>query len=313
MRWKTCCGAIYLSGEIFQKRETVNKVDLLIIGAQKAGTTSLFRYMNQHPEIVFSRVKEVTYFVDDDMYAKGPEYFHSFFPRGDPDSKIVSGYVHMLACPKSRDRVRDYNPNMKFIVLLRHPVYRAWSAYMYARQMGWEKDEVRFSEAFLAQEQRLNSENSRTRLDTVYGYNGLYCKHLDSWTQKFPANQFLILRSDDLRSETEACLASVWAFLGVSGAAKIDTSIEYNRTGKARARWLNTLLYDQTSSLPRLVGRLLPNRLRIWIRSRVFPWLHRTNTVDTAPTPIPDDVDELLTNYYRHDLLELEQKYGFKL
>ncbi len=110
--------------------------------------------MNQHPEIAFSRVKEVTYFVDDHLYAKGPAYYHSFFPAADHDSKIVSGYVHMLACQKAPERVRKYNPDMTFIVLLRNPVHRAWSAYQDARQMGWEKDGVSFSDALSAEDQR---------------------------------------------------------------------------------------------------------------------------------------------------------------
>lgn len=290
----------------------MNKVDTLIIGAQKAGTTSLYRYMSQHPEIVFSRVKEVTYFVDEDLYAKGPTYFDSFLPRADPDTKIVSGYVHMLACPSAPERVRGYNPDMKFIVLLRDPIHRAWSAYQYARQMGWESADVDFSAAFGAESQRLTSRNSRIRYDTVYGYNGLYCKHLNHWMEIFPADQFLILRSEDLRTNTSACLESVWKFLGVSGSVTVDTSTEYNRTGKTRVRWLNRVMYDKSSRLLRLLGRLLPARLRIWIRSRLFPWLQRINTANAVATRIPDDVAGMLAEYYQDDLLQLEQQFSIR-
>jgi hypothetical protein len=69
-------------------------------------------------------------------------------------------------------------------------------------------------------------------------------------------------------------------------------------------------MYDKTSVLPRTIGRILPARLRIWIRSRVFPSLHRLNTAEVNSTGIPDEVVELLTEYYRNDLRELEQKYG---
>ncbi len=219
----------------------------------------------------------------------------------------------MLACQKAPERVRQYNPDMKFIVLLRNPVHRAWSAYQYARQMGWEKDDVSFADALSAEDQRRKSDNSRIRLDTVYGYNGLYGKHLNHWMKVFPADQFLILLSDDLRYRTSSCLERIWEFLGVSSAVKIDTSTEYNRAGRARARWLNSVMYDRSSSLPRIIGRLVPAQLRVWVRSRVFPWLNRINTAESVSARMPDDVAELMTEYYRDDLRGLEQKFHIKL
>lgn len=300
---------------MWQKLAVVNKVDLLIIGAQKAGTTSLYRYIDQHPEISVSQVKEVAYFVDEDLYGKGVTYFHSFFADTQPGAKIASGYVHMLACPHAPERVRQYNPEMKFIVLLRHPVQRAWSAYQYAIQMGWESGDLSFLQALDMEGERLDRKNPRTRYDTVYGYNGLYCAHLKHWMQFFPAEQFLLLRSEDLRFNTDNCLESVWSFLGVSGGAKIDTSIEYNRAGRTRVRWINSIIHDKSSSLIRLMGRLVPGGLRVWIRSRIFSWVRRLNTVDADPASIriPDEVARRMAEYYRDDLRELETRFGIRL
>ena len=66
------------------------KVNLLIIGAQKAGTTSLYQYIKQHPDVYFSEIKEITYFVVDKYYQKGIEYFHSFFSKYNNEKIIAS-------------------------------------------------------------------------------------------------------------------------------------------------------------------------------------------------------------------------------
>ena len=107
----------------------MKKVNLLVIGTQKAGTTSLYEYIRQHPDIYFSDVKEVTYFVEDALYSKGEDYYHSFFTKIENEKIIASSYVHMLPCKKCPGRVKEYNPDMKFIVMLREPVSRAYSAY----------------------------------------------------------------------------------------------------------------------------------------------------------------------------------------
>ena len=60
---------------------TSGKVNTMIIGVQKTGTTSLYEYMRQHSEVCFSEIKEITYFVDDEFYEKGESYLHSFFNK----------------------------------------------------------------------------------------------------------------------------------------------------------------------------------------------------------------------------------------
>ena len=290
----------------------MDKVKALIIGAQKAGTTSLYRYMMQHPEIVFSQVKEITYFVDDDLYAKGQEYYHSFFPAVDSDSFIVSSYVHMLASQNAPERVYDYNPDMKLIVLLREPVERAWSAYQYARQMGWEDRGVSFIDALRHEDQRLKSSDPRISRDMVYGYSGLYCRHLSHWMSVFPDKQLLILKADELKYNQSNCLDRVWQFLGISHVDNIDTSKEYNKAGRSRSQFLNYLVYDKRASLPRFIGRLLPPRIRVWVRSNVFPLLKRINTVERVSSPVPDKAGMLLRDYYSEDLKELEENFHVK-
>lgn len=117
----------------------------LIIGAQKAGTTSLFDYLSHHPYLVPSRQKEVCFFSNDELYQKGEAWYHSHFPmpyrvlKGSLAYEATPEYLFYPQCP---ERIFQYNAGMKLIIILRDPVERAYSAWnMYRR---FQKDPVNF-------------------------------------------------------------------------------------------------------------------------------------------------------------------------
>ena len=104
------------------------KLDFLIICTQKAGTTSLYEYITQHPQLYLPKVKEIQYFVDERFYNKGDSYLNSF--TQDRKNETIGGmaYVHMLPSKEAPLRVKAYNPDMKMLVMHRAPVKRAYSA-----------------------------------------------------------------------------------------------------------------------------------------------------------------------------------------
>jgi hypothetical protein len=106
------------------------KVNFLIVGVQKGGTTSLDAYLRQHPRIGMASKKEVHFFDDEDRFGSGtPDYevYHRHFDR--LDSKSIYGEATPIYCywSESMRRIREYNPDIKIIMLLRNPVERAWS------------------------------------------------------------------------------------------------------------------------------------------------------------------------------------------
>lgn len=288
------------------------KVNLLLIGAQKSGTTSLYKYMLQHPALAFSSVKEITYFIDTDLHALGDDYYHSFFPDTTGATVVASAHVHMLACREAPARVLDYNADMKFIVVLRNPVTRAWSAYNYALQNAWESKDIDFMEALSLEENRLSSDDHRQKYDLAYFYNGLYWQHLTNWLRWFPQEQFLIVESSGLRQAPDATLKRVWNFLGVDDAVDVDTSLQFNRAGRARWRWVNKIIFNKKSRLKDTLRSLVPGRIRIWIRSRVIPLVSRMNTVEVQSTELPTEVRAAIEPYFRDDLEKLERDFSIK-
>jgi len=297
------------------------KVNLLIIGTQKAGTTSLYYYLKQHPSIYFSEVKEVNYFAIDEFYKRGVKYYHSFFPNHKKQEIIASAYVHMLPNPKCAERVKEYNPDMKFIVMLRDPIKRAISAYKYAIQNHWEKEDVSFTKAFELESERLNSENPN--YDITYFYDGLYYKHLSNWMNHFPKKNFIIIRDTDLKNNPEQVLSSIFEFLNIDKEKKIDFSRNYNEAGEVRFKYLQGLLVTGTPMINKIFGVILPRRFKLYILSRALPWLRRLNSTNkTSEKPsksesigldINADNNSAIKSYFINDNEMLKEKLDIQI
>lgn len=130
---------IILKGYILPFFLEGNKPDFMIVGAQKSGTTSLFRYLAEAPGIVGSQPKEVHFFDRDDNYRKGFNWYEKHFIA--PFQKNVLFFEASptyLFREKVPERLKSYNPNLKIIVLLREPISRAYSAWNMYRQ--WSEE-----------------------------------------------------------------------------------------------------------------------------------------------------------------------------
>ena len=115
---------------LFFNRKT-KKVDFLIIGAQKCGTTALFKYLNEHPNLKGAKKKEIDYFNYHYLYGLGEKWYHSnwnkFYNKGTINFSANPEDLYFRLSP---ERIAKYNPKMKFICLVRDPVERAFSQYM---------------------------------------------------------------------------------------------------------------------------------------------------------------------------------------
>lgn len=102
--------------------------DLLIVGAQKAGTTALFNYLDARPGFVGAQRKELRFFNRDERYARGVEWYEQFFDARRPGVKFEATpeYLYHPAVP---ERIHAHYPDVRIVMLLREPVARAYSAW----------------------------------------------------------------------------------------------------------------------------------------------------------------------------------------
>jgi hypothetical protein len=194
--------------------------DFLIVGAQKAGTTSLYSYLKQHPDVDAAWTKEICYF--DHHFGRGPNWYKRHFhcpwlvDRGAVTGESSPNYLYYPDVPA---RIASLLPNVKIIILLRDPVRRAISHYWHVRERGLET--LSLPEAIEAEMKCLqkpygtytppaDGTKHRTRLD-----RGIYAPQLDRYFDVFDSGQILILRSAELYQHTQETYDGVTDFLGV--------------------------------------------------------------------------------------------------
>jgi hypothetical protein len=188
--------------------------DFVIVGTQRGGTTSLYRYLTAHPEIGSALRKEVHYF--DRYYGKGIGWYLAHFPVRGEAPVVGEASPSYLFHPDVPQRARAAVPNSKFIALLRNPADRAYSQYQMNVRKGFES--LTFEDAIKKEPERLSRSEDPDSLilqHCSYLKRGLYVDQLERWMSFFAHEQFLILKSEDLYKYPERVLSQSLAYLGL--------------------------------------------------------------------------------------------------
>lgn len=203
--------------------------NFLVIGGVKCGTSSLYAYLRQHPQVVMSMGKEVGYFNSDDLnYPDHPKYEQQFRIMDDrsSDDIVAIGEATPSYCfSPAIERIYKYKPQMQLIMLVRNPIERAVSQYhMYVRK---NMEERPIREAILA------DDAERPYHSYAYLTRGRYHEQLDLIRRYFPQRQLLVLRLEDLKADPTNFMEAVFKFLGIESIHHIAYKA-YN-TGQYKA------------------------------------------------------------------------------
>ena len=202
----------------------------IIIGAQKAGTTSLFHYLSQHPQVLENKSKEIHFF--DKFYDKGPNWYRCHFPllgRVRPKCRLGEATPYYFCHPHAPRRIHELIPDVKLIVVLRNPTDRAISHYFHELKKG--RENLPLFEALNSEEKRCDNEwqkmirnpdyISRSHQSFSYKQRGRYIEQFQEYHNYFPKEQLHIVSSEDLFTRPHTVLESVFTFLGVDPLVKI--------------------------------------------------------------------------------------------
>jgi hypothetical protein len=206
-RYKLCHGRI-----VPQAR----KVDFVVAGTQKGGTSALDVYLREHPQVCMpARVKEVHYFDDEPHFARGADYtvYHGFFEPRASDRAVGEATPYYMYWEPVAARIHAYNPAMKFVLLLRNPATRAYSHWN--MEVKKKREALPFHEALLREDERLAATPNRQHKRISYVDRGRYSVQLERLWALFPRSQTLVMRSEELKDEPAQALARVAEFLGV--------------------------------------------------------------------------------------------------
>jgi len=214
------------------------RVDFLIAGVQKAGTTALFDYLAEIPALELPAVKEAHFFDEEEIDWAAPDYagYHALF--SDPGKLWGEATPIYIYWPNALERIRAYNPAMRLILTFRDPIERAWSHWKMEYARGKETEPF----AWCIREGRARMANAAPYpgFHRVYSYveRGFYGRQLARVLSLFPREQILLLGSDGLKSDPTGTIRSICAFLGIAApageiAAKISrpaADIDYQAT-----------------------------------------------------------------------------------
>jgi hypothetical protein len=198
--------------------------DFIIGGAPRAGTTWLHALLDRHPAVHMARpvTPEPKFFLVDHLYAKGLAHYATTWFEGVPDGMIAGekSTDYLESAPAAERIARDI-PRVKLIFILREPVERAYSNYLWTKMNGLEHES--FATALALEEQRERQLPERLRFARPYSYysRGLYADLLQPYISRFPREQLLVLRFEDIVSRPERLAERVHRFLGV-GARQGD-------------------------------------------------------------------------------------------
>ena len=202
------------------------KVNFVIGGTQKGGTSALDAFLRQHPEICLPNdLKEVHFFDREEVFRAGkPDYekYHAHF-RPERQHRTIgeASPIYMYWNP-APSRIQAYNPQMKWILILRNPVDRAYSAWNMERNRG--ADKLSFEEAVSREPERCRE--AFPLQHRVYSYldRGFYSKQLERLFELFGRENCLVLLNENLQSNHDETLRTVFNFLGVDDSVKVPES-----------------------------------------------------------------------------------------
>jgi len=286
----------------------MNKLaNFLIIGAQKAGTTSLYEYLDQHPDIFMSKPKEPHFFADDNKYSKGLEYYSKFFAECKEEIMIgdaSTSYSTYLNCKKIIQRIYKFNPKIKLIYILRNPISRAYSSYWWNIRM--QAEPLSFEEALKQEENRIHKDNAEEFDRWSYKKRGLYSYIIKQYLKYFPKENLKVILLEDLKTSAIKTCNDIFEFLSVK---KFDvTSLDDDQINKAA---LPTNKFVQRFlSKPGIILNFTSYFLKYTIGQQNKKKLHDFINKKTLKTleylPMKESTFEYLVKYFENDIKKME-------
>ena len=209
--------------------------DVMILGAQKCGTSSLQGYLVQHPGVIAPLRKEVHYF--DLNFERGEAWYRAHFGRDGEPGLNLDASPYYLYHPAVPARMHALLPDAKLIVLLRDPVRRAYSHYWHERDKG--RETLSFEDAIAAEPGRLGQaeaqlasgeiESSREHQLHSYLARGRYAEQLERWLAAYPRERLLVLRFEDFVGAPLAGLNRTLEYLGLPPMTTLDLEARNTR------------------------------------------------------------------------------------
>jgi len=276
----------------------------LIIGAMKAGTTSLYHAFGQHPRVFMTPTKEPHFFsyegrpTSRDHIVTDWDAYRALFTGSESFSARGEASPSYLPAPHAAPTILKYVPDCKLIAVLRDPVERAYSQYLHNFKSGYEQHDD-FLTAFDANQIEYDTRGEGWR---SYQNQGMYGAHLTRYFALFPRDQIKVVFYDDYVRDAAGVMRDLFAFIGVDDDVQTHNDWYY-KSGKPKSRLIHALVSGRIPAIRQLARALIPKQAR----SRVKSALHNANVTQSKITA---DQRAVLLPVYHDDTLRLSEMLG---
>jgi hypothetical protein len=248
------------------KRRKLERLDFIVAGAQKSGTTALHYFLKKSPQISLPDRQELHFFDDEEVFSRQPvayELLHRHFrKRPNPLLPVRLGLAgevtpSYLYWKPAMERIRNYNPRIKLIILLRNPVDRAFAHWNMERFK--DREPLDFLDALKEERSRLADLPSTEARRFAYVDRGFYSAQLERVFKFFPPEQVKIVKFEDFRDRKQETLDEIFEFLGVKRLGRVRDKdrniVPYERAMRPDERkYLSGVFSAEITKLEQMLG-----------------------------------------------------------
>src|SRR5215467_2933897 len=196
------------------RRHKIERLDFILAGAQKSGTTALHYFLNKHPNINMGNQQEIHFFDDDAMFVSGANYeqLHKHYPLLAPSTIAGDCTPSYIYYEPVAERIWKYNPKIKLLIILRNPVERAFAHWNMQRFKG--REPLDFFDAVREEQTRIAGAPATEARRFAYVDRGFYARQLERLFNFFPPEQVKAVKFEDFKAKQRETVRSILSFLG---------------------------------------------------------------------------------------------------
>lgn len=282
------------------------KVDIAIVGFQKAGTTSILKYLAQQEEIFSHPQKEMTYFSVKEEFEKGWEQAEKrYFPKYNDDKKLLIKHATLIRHEESIKRLYEHNPDAKIIICLRDPVQRAYSSYLMEKASGNQTQSFKevIAEAFESNQKGISDWRYN-----VFVKLGEYVNYFDMLHQYFPKESIYVLKIEDFHQDKLNQFTQLCNWLGIEKPSIEVVENQHNTYKVAKSGLLSKMLSNSLSEkslIKKTFRKVIPVEKQAILGDKI-----RDLTKKKAiKEPLDGETKEFLEKHYKPFQKKLTEKY----
>lgn len=284
--------------------ESLMLPNFIIVGAPKAGTTSLYHYLTEHPQVFMSTPKEINFFSREEIEAQGLFYndfkaknlneYEKLFASVTDEKAVGEASVSYLFYPGVPAKIKEILPDVKIIILLRDPVERGFSHYLMDYKLGLV--DIPYREII----HKTNNHKNQNLYYQQYVELGFYYEQVKRYLDLFGHEKVKIYFQEDLRTDSKNTILDLYEFLGIDKSFMSNIEREHNVFSMPKNKLIRTLYAFYL--LRSLLSTLIPKALKDKIENLFFERKQKPK--------LEQEARDYLWDLYRNNIFELERLIG---